>query len=352
MITALRAAGLPAVVGVIQGLEHLNGKRHSDMKRWGHRFFESEFPGQGKAIDASNSSLLTRTLSTTPTRRMHWRDTRSYLVADSAKLIPSEGRPDCACGTLHVRGYVRGRPLGVNQLVHIGGSGHFRMRQINSSTEPFPLKPNHHNNVKAKGLAPEVVDSEGQVLAVANADEQEDLSPEAVVDGLAGEQTWPTQQELAQAAANSGSEKADADMVLNEESLEVGEPLAVGEKRRPRGLSEYQAEWLAETSSVEGDSDDHESKSWALHNEQQNEEMEPSVDAAKRRLAEDEDTRFPDEVDTPFDRAARERFARYRALKSFRTSPWDPKESLPNDYARIYQVKGNRRRDACSLIHC
>lgn len=57
-----------------------------------------------------------------------------------------------------------------------------------------------------------------------------------------------------------------------------------------------------------------------------------------KAAAESEEWEFPDEVLTPEDVPARKRFARYRALKSFRSSPWDAKESLPRDYARVFQV--------------
>jgi len=59
----------------------------------------------------------------------------------------------------------------------------------------------------------------------------------------------------------------------------------------------------------------------------------------KRREAERDEINFPDEVNLDPSESARKRFAKYRGLKSFRASYWDPKENLPVEYSQIYQFQ-------------
>ena len=49
------------------------------------------------------------------------------------------------------------------------------------------------------------------------------------------------------------------------------------------------------------------------------------------------------QMDAPDNVPARQRFARYRGLKSFRASPWDPKEDLPAEYAQTFAFENFKR---------
>lgn len=49
-----------------------------------------------------------------------------------------------------------------------------------------------------------------------------------------------------------------------------------------------------------------------------------------------EDMDFPDEVDTPFE-GARERFQKFRGVKSLKNCKWDKFENLPEEYSRVWR---------------
>lgn len=52
-----------------------------------------------------------------------------------------------------------------------------------------------------------------------------------------------------------------------------------------------------------------------------------------------DDMDFPDEVDTPLDKEARERFNKYRGIKSIKNCNWDPYENLPQSYSKIWRFQ-------------
>ena len=142
---------------------------------------------------------------------------------------------------------------------------------------------------------------------------------EAKGDSLVGEQTWPSEEEM---------QHADS---LLDEGRGRGRRTVPGQL--PSGMSSYQADWYVdeegnfELASEEGDDFDEDNKT--THSK-----LESTGSSVERKAH--EDAMFPDEMDTPQDEPARRRFARYRALQSFRSSPWHPKENLPHEYSRIY----------------
>lgn len=353
-LSVFKAIGLPSTVVLIRDLpSDLKGRNES--KKICNTSLASEFPDHCKFYAADTKDDLHKFLYLLKDQRLkspHWRNQRAYVASQKLEMLDHDSvSGNC---TLCVTGYLRARNLSVNQLVHISGAGDYQLSKIDILRDPFALNPRkEHNTMDADDV------SNLQVISslVPDDSKQEPLHVENVPDPLAGEQTWPTEAEMAEAVENLKHKKTK-------------------KKRLPPGTSEYQAAWIVEDSDVDdvGSSDESNdgmvldevengaaskevSKSFDLDEDQGSldlgesdgetetdsvmvdgdmtrEQIEDEIKRLKDAHAEDEE--YPDEVDTPLDVPARKRFAKYRGLKSFRTSSWDPKESLPPEYSRIF----------------
>uniref|UniRef100_A0A8D2JRK2 Pre-rRNA-processing protein TSR1 homolog n=1 Tax=Sciurus vulgaris TaxID=55149 RepID=A0A8D2JRK2_SCIVU len=352
-LSCLFAQGLPTYTLAVQGVSGLPLKKQIDARKKLSKAVEKRFPDDRLLLldTQQEAAMLLRQLANQKRRHLAFRDRRAYLFTHAADFVPSE--ENNLMGTLKISGYVRGQTLNVNSLLHIVGHGDFQMKQIDAPMDPFPLNPKVTKSQKDSGMAMEIcasdvvshMEEDLKVLMKADPDRQESLQTEVIPDPMEGEQTWPTEEEL-----------SEAKNYLKEGSKVV--------KKVPKGTSSYQAEWILDEggeSSDEGDEYEHDFMEEDSQDEKSEEEEECETmtvgesvrddlydekvdeEAEEKMLEKYKQERleemFPDEMDTPRDVAARIRFQKYRGLKSFRTSPWDPKENLPRDYARIFQFQ-------------
>ncbi|XP_071395887.1 pre-rRNA-processing protein TSR1 homolog isoform X2 [Centroberyx affinis] len=370
-LSCLFAQGLPSHALVCQGVSDLAVKKRVESRRALSKITEARFPDVRLfPLDSEqDATLLLRHLGAQRQRKLGFRSRRSHVLAQHVTYIPNPsgegmGGAPTGLGTLCVSGYVRGCPLQVDRLVHISGHGDFQLSQIDAPADPLPL-----NITKPKAEKPgkggdidmlDGVEAEAPVRVLMKADPslRESLQAEAEVDPMDGEQTWPTDTELLEA----------------EEARKNRRVMKV-----PKGTSDYQATWIVDDDEEENDEEDEEScdddddgmMDEAMDGEdeengsQEEEEEEEELCSTERTGADqrydehmDEaeegeglkryrearaNEMFPDEVDTPLDAPAKVRFQRYRGLKSFRSSPWDPMENLPLNYSRIFQFQSFER---------
>lgn len=177
--------------------------------------------------------------------------------------------------------------------------------------------------------------------------QQESLESENIIDPMDAEQTWPTEDDERIAEEER---KVDLLSFFHLEILKIDIFLVQKKpaKKIPKGWSDYQAAWIPdddENSLYQDDSSEEEDSQYidamsqsesmysdaedqfdtmtevdvpadkeydkALDEEVEKKEYE-KIMAAKSHLE------FPDEVDTPQETNARERFQKYRYLESFR----------------------------------
>ncbi|KAJ0179702.1 hypothetical protein K1T71_004293 [Dendrolimus kikuchii] len=345
------AQGMPTPVVVAMDIEGVNPKKRTTEKQNVQKLVSKWLPQEKvMQLDKSSDGLnLLRRIGNQKRNIIHHREKRPYLLAEEVEYVPNN---DSENGTLKISGYLRGMPLNVNGLIHITGLGDFQMSRIDGLDDPHPLHLGRDNKGDMEAEVTKV-----SVLQTADASKQESLVSENIPDPMDAEQTWPTEEEIEQANLETKKKKV---------------------KKVPKGWSDYQAAWIVESDAEDDDSDgsseqsddndqfmsceedtsDREDANNADNDFESvtesemgptDEKYDATIDAAEEHemlqklAAAKEDQQFPDEVDTPQDVPARERFNRYRGLESFRTSLWDPKENLPEDYARIFQFENYDR---------
>lgn len=141
------------------------------------------------------------------------------------------------------------------------------------------------------------------------------MNEEAVPDVVMGEQTWPSPEELAASNAK----------VMETEN----------ENKNKKQDEEDQTERSSIDSDDDSDDDD------SLMNMEDEDLMvdEDALAAVSKEKANEDEVWFPDEVEVTPEMKGRERFQKYRGLKSFRSSPWHPKDGVPREYSYIYQLE-------------
>ncbi|KAF8070811.1 ribosome biogenesis protein tsr1 [Lyophyllum atratum] len=350
LLRTLQAQGLAEVVTVTAPDSTLDPKARPGVMKSLLSFIQYFVPSQTRVFDlhASADRLnALRSLSEGKPADVRWREGRSWILGETAEWED---------GSLKVTGVVRGASLSANRLVHLPNFGDFQISKILSA----PLR--RHTKAAHAGM----MDVEPAVLAEADEEEADSLVSSNDPDDLANEQTWPTEEEMNGGVESAHSSLPDADKGTT--------PKAV--KRIPKGMSAYQASWIIDESDDEDegeadrkeDGSEVEMEEIAEEEEEMqdmpieddmtsdrrevtfqdldNEEEEKQLNSWKNReREEDNDLTFPDEIDTPKEIPARVRFQRFRGMRSFRTSPWDPFENLPRDYARIFQFEDFKRTE-------
>ena len=314
---------------------------------------------------------VVRSLCSTIPKGIRWREDRSWILAEEVRWPGAKNArmEDNAAGEVILTGVVRGKPLKSNRLVQVGDWGSFQISKITAA----PLAPRRKD--KADSMAVDL-DSQEAVLEQPTEDQDDlnELAPEKAVMADADDM----------AVSVAPSEKKgvlldDHHYFSEDETEEVTVP-----KRLPRGTSKYQSAWYLGDESDSGS--DMEEVDWSANgglgvngsansmdgmdvadgisvagapdpteagpSEYPQSEMflDPSPDeeaeelaayrAQKKKEVED-DLEFPDEIELHPNVLAKERLAKYRGLKSLRTSQWDTEEDKPyqpTEWSRLLEI--------------
>lgn len=263
--------------------------------------------------------------------------------------------------TATVSGTVRGKALNLDRLVHIPGWGDFQIsavRQVPRSghkrkaDEMESDGPSHEwkptaNQDELAELAPETAEMQDVASTVATTDHKGVLlddhhyfsddnshippQPKKLPQGTSSYQAAWYLDDVSDSDSDIVDEDGDGDIVMDAEGVPSNSENAFLTNAEDGTMTEAQpSEYPTSEMNID------EAQLEAEEEARQLEEFR-----ASRKQQAEEDLEFPDEIELHPDVLARERLAKYRGLKSLRTSEWNHAEDAPYEpleYKRFLQV--------------
>jgi len=278
VLSAIKAQGLP-----LMNLHAMFLDNNPRRKKYIQRVMHAEFPSSNIKVyneDTNGWRMLLRSISNS-----HQDSTSKFISSNPRSFILSEGGWECNGGEVALKGYVRNAPLNPNFLMHLGNVGTCSITKVMDATTQTVLFENSN----------------------------------------------PPQH---------GVEFANPNALEGEQNL-VGFDEMEEESEKEKKPSDYFSPWFDMIDSKE-ELDDHKSLINAFNTPSESHNEDDENNYANRKQYQDTDRQFPDEIDLQPEELARDRLARYRSLKSFRSSYIDPKENLPEDYSYIFHFQNYR----------
>ncbi|KAJ4297520.1 ribosome biogenesis protein tsr1 [Kalmusia sp. IMI 367209] len=377
ILKAVESQGISNCFTVVQALDSVEpAKRRTQVVASLKSYITHWLPTTERVFSLDSrqeSSNLIRSLCTTTTKGVTWRDQRSYMfVEDIAWPGGKSAVNEDGTGEVVLTGVIRGQGLKADRLLQVGDWGDFQIDKIVAA--PLETRKKGKDDVMTvdSDAVDDVLDRAGE-----DQDDLAELAPEeTIMDDVTN-----------YAASVAPSERKG--VLLDDHhyfSDEEEEDAPKRPRRLPKGTSNYQSAWYLDDVSdsgsdledfdmedaddqhrgseraepadgVEGMDIDGKAMTEAGPSEYPQSEMfldpAPEDEAAQieayrksRKTEAEEDLEFPDEIELQPNVDARERLIRYRGLKSLRTSVWEKDEDKPyepEEWPRLLEISDFKR---------
>jgi pre-rRNA-processing protein TSR1 len=358
IVRSVESQGLSTLLTVVQGLDKVEPPKRRPQVLSSLKSYITHFhPDQEKVhnLDSRQECAnLMRSLCTITPKGVRWREERSWMLVDEVQWPENDGN-------IVLTGVVRGKGLKADRLVQVGDWGDFQIEKITAA--PLATKKRKTDEM--------AVDESGEEKVLeaptAEQDDLDELAPEEIV----------MEDDMDAAISVATTEKRGVLLDDHHYFSDDETHMPAIPKRLPKGTSAYQAAWFlgdnfSDSGSDYEDVDEQGDVSMdapalpqdgiegfaprepteAAPTEYPQSEMflDPTPDDEAEQLAAfrgrkgdeaEDDREFPDEIELHPQVLARERLARYRGLKSLRTSHWEEAEDRahePENWRRLLQV--------------